>query len=248
MRKNRTPGSVQGVSSNRRHYCDATKNNIMNYIKIIILCLSVTILTSCRHTVKQNKTVPIFVTRPPAPEVVKEPYSVQYNYSSTPFSEIDSISDSKPRIILIKKEKERYHGRTEKDTFIIYDYFLFDSLKQDTFYIYSNKFKIDNGITSPTGKYIACLIRISMVDEPGLWGDREPPKRPYEHLVIIDAINGKIIRRLKPPSDSFMDIDKWLSKSRVIFFTSDGFAVGGHFLFDAFRDSLQEIPEDYKYN
>jgi hypothetical protein len=45
-----------------------------------------------------------------------------------------------------------------------------------------------------------------------------------------------------------MDIDKWLSKSRVIFFTSDGFAVGGHFLFDAFRDSLQEIPEDYKYN
>jgi hypothetical protein len=147
-----------------------------------------------------------------------------------PLPEVDSTLDINPRIYLIKGQ----------DGFV-----LFDSVGLDTFHLSFKRQRIDVGLKSPTGKYIACLVRVSLVDEPGIWGDKPAPKRAYHNLVVVNTVSARIVRRMKPPCDSFMNFDKWVSKSRLLFHTSDGFAVGCYFVFDAFRDSLQRVPDEY---
>jgi hypothetical protein len=48
-----------------------------------------------------------------------------------------------------------------------------------------------------------------------------------------------------PPTDIYMILDKWISKSRLLFDVTDDFAMEGSYVFDAFRDSLQLVKYDY---
>jgi hypothetical protein len=145
--------------------------------------------------------------------------------------DIDTIYNAKPRLHIIKDKR---------------CYYLFDSIRSDTFNIGK---RINKVFISPTGKYIACLVHIDSVDKPGLWDDNKPiPKISHEHLIVVNAIIPKIIREITVPINEtdFIGIERrknWISKSRLFFHTSDGFAVGFYFVYDAFRDSLQESYE-----
>jgi hypothetical protein len=124
-------------------------------------------------------------------------------------------------------------------------YILFDSVRNDTFNLYKKPKRINKALLSPTRKYIACLVHIATVDEPGIWENKPVPKRSYEHLVIVNAISPRVIREMKEPSDCFISIGNWISKSRILVSTDDGFAVGGCYVYDAFLDSLQEVSESF---
>jgi hypothetical protein len=153
-----------------------------------------------------------------------------YEMESIPpiLPEIDTIDNAQPRLHIVKGQG---------------CYFLFDSIRSDTFNIGK---RINKLFISPTGKYIACLVHIDSVNKPGLWdGYKTIPKISHEHLIIVNAINPKIIREIAVPINEtdFIGFEKrnnWISKSRLLFHTSDGFAVAFYFVYDAFRDSLQE--------
>jgi len=137
-----------------------------------------------------------------------------------PLPESDSKHDSNPRIKLMK-----YHGQ----------YFLFDSVQLDTFHLSYKRHGIDDGLTSPTGKYIAC----------GFLGEPSGDKISVRRLIVLNANSGRIIHSMGPPTASYIILDKWISKSRLLFETVDDFVMDGSFVFDSFRDSLQQVKYNY---
>ena len=160
--------------------------------------------------------------------IIKQIFSAKPN--PIPLPEADSVFDTKPCIYLFKNKDE---------------FFLFDSIGLDTFRLTSNPQRIGVGLQSPTGKYIACLVQVLLVESPGEWGDKVAPLRPLYDLVIVNSVSSKIIRRMDLPSGDDMNLDKWVSKSRLLFHTAAEYAVESFYVYDAFRDSLQKVPEEY---
>ena len=108
--------------------------------------------------------------------------------------------------------------------------------------------KIDSFLVSPTGKYAVCLHQVSWVKSPGIFEkDEDPGKEPIYSLLVVRTVDGTIIRDVKRPLDLFFDFNRWISNSRLLCVTSDGFAVGSYFVYDAFRDSLQRVPLDFAH-
>lgn len=106
--------------------------------------------------------------------------------------------------------------------------------------------KIDSYLVSPTRRYVVCAHRISWVPSPGIFEREEDrSEEPVHSLLVVRTVDGKSIRDIPPPLDLFFDFDRWISNSRLLCVTSDGFAVGSVFVYDAVRDSLQRVPYDF---
>jgi hypothetical protein len=189
------------------------------------LFLSVLLMLGCSQKHKETNSIN---NSQSSDTISTESSEEEPNY--TPLPEIDFTKDSKSRIYLI-------NGR---DGFVLYD-----SVGLDTFRLSSERQRIDVVLQSPTGKYIACLVRVSLVNEPGVWGDTPAPQRGYYDLVVVNTKSIHIVRRMEPPCADFIELDRWMSKSRLLFHTSDGFSVAGTFVFDAYRDSLQRVDDEY---
>ncbi|MGA3286874.1 MAG: hypothetical protein ABSD46_05585 [Bacteroidota bacterium] len=102
---------------------------------------------------------------------------------------------------------------------------------------------IDTLFVSPNCKYVACMQILEWVNEPGEYDDSEKvPQRPVYQIVFINLVSRSIIREI-PPEDPlpFWVFEKWISNSRALISTTEGFSVGRVYVYDAFRDSLQYI-------
>jgi hypothetical protein len=124
--------------------------------------------------------------------------------------------------------------------------FLVDSTSGATQQLTNTDGSIEEVSGSPNGRYVACMKIVDYVDSPGEYEPGEKvPKEAIHHLLVMSLPSGTIIREIPPPEDMFILSDRWISNSRVLFETADGFAVGGFFVYDAFRDSLQKVPYGY---
>jgi hypothetical protein len=122
-----------------------------------------------------------------------------------------------------------------------------DTLSNDETQITFTRGKIHKFYCSPSTKYVACLHEVAITKEPGIFEHNKAPDRSIYSIMVIRLADGKLIREFdSPPNfDQFLEFGRWLSKSRLFCYTSDGFAIGTGFLYDAFRDSLQQVREDY---
>ena len=106
--------------------------------------------------------------------------------------------------------------------------------------------KIDELHRSPDGRYIAYLKIVEFVESPGLWEEgEEVPKEPVHHLVIQNLESQEILREIPPPRDIFIHLDKWLTKHRVLFVTTNGYAVNDFYMYNVSKDSLHTVPYGY---
>ena len=138
--------------------------------------------------------------------------------SVDPLPEADTTHDQPFRLLPIKPQDS--HD-------------LIDSLRIRRYHFPYERQKIDDALVSPTGKYIAC----------GFWGEKSGNKVSFRHLIVIEAGSGKVVRSTDSPSDCCIIMHKWISKSRLLFTTNDGFFVGLSYVYDAFRDSLQIVSD-----
>lgn len=105
--------------------------------------------------------------------------------------------------------------------------------------------KIDALFISPSGKYVAGQRRVRMVQEPVLEPDENTPNTPVYEIMVFNIPSGKCIRQFPAPTDEFTFFDHWISTSRFVFYSADGFAVSGYYAYDAFRDSIQTVRYGY---
>jgi hypothetical protein len=180
---------------------------------IILLAL---FLSSCRA--KHEEINSNQAGRPSNATISK--VSTKEEQDRNPLPESDYTHESKPHIYLMKIHDQ---------------YILYDSVQLDTFHLSYKHHRIDVGLTSPTGKYIAC----------GFLGEPSGDKISIRRLIILNAYSSRIIHSMGPPTDIYMILDKWISKSRLLFDVTDDFAMEGSYVFDAFRDSLQLVKYDY---
>lgn len=102
---------------------------------------------------------------------------------------------------------------------------------------------VDTFFVSPTKKYVLCQHITGSVKSPGIFEEGEDPgEEPVYSLMTIRTSDKKILRDFDAPLDLFLYFERWLSESQFLCSTSDGFAVGFFFVYDAYRDSLQRVP------
>jgi hypothetical protein len=118
---------------------------------------------------------------------------------------------------------------------------LLDSMGKPAIQLTFSGGNIDTLFVSPNGKYLACMQIVEWVDEPGEYDEFEtPPKRPVYQVVFLNLTSHSTIRVLPPePLYEFWEFERWISNSRALISTSEGFSVGDVYVYDAFRDSLQ---------
>jgi hypothetical protein len=121
--------------------------------------------------------------------------------------------------------------------------FLQDSATGSKFQLTRTGGNIDTLFVSPNGKYAACMQIVDWTDEPGEYEESEtPPKRPIHQVVFLNLISHSTIRVLPPDTVYvFWVFVRWISNSQALIYPSDSFAVDYAYVFDAFRDSLQEV-------
>jgi len=106
--------------------------------------------------------------------------------------------------------------------------------------------QIDQFFISDTRKYVVCLRRVDLIDSPGIYAEgEEPPKEPIHDVLVLNLLSKKSIRQFAVPQDVFVSFDRWISKSRFVFWCNDGFAANATYVYDAYRDSLQEVYYGY---
>ncbi len=120
-----------------------------------------------------------------------------------------------------------------------------DPILHDTLQLSHTKGHIDSFFLSPTHKYLACLRRI-----PG----GEYPEYPWHELLVYEIPSYKFIRRLNSsefklsPFVGSVGIWHWVSSSRLLFTSMSDLDVAGYYVYDAFRDSVQEVSNHYLRN
>lgn len=186
---------------------------------IVLLALSFSLL-ACQKKVTQQAQPPSLDSSSTQSPTQPEPYRAEQ-----PLPEADTISNAvlPLRVFLDKGEL-----------------MLFDSLTQQTHQLTLTDQSIDEFLVSPTSDYVVCLKRIGMIPDPELEANENAREVPVHVVLVLETSTLKIIREFNPPDD-FVDVTKWVSKSRFHLWTSDGFAVGESFVYDAFRDSLQQL-------
>jgi len=120
--------------------------------------------------------------------------------------------------------------------------FVLDSLTSKTEQLTFTRGKIDTFFLSPTRKYLVCLKLVGTAKEPGLWtSEDKAPDVPAYNIVVIEILKRRLVREIEPRTFD-LTFTKWISTSRFHFTEGDGFAVGEFYVYDAFRDTLQELP------
>ena len=145
-------------------------------------------------------------------------------------SEIDTGYNTKYPIGIFKSKGEifRIDSNTSQITKI-----LFAEGKIDTFFL------------SPGGKFTAFIIVCATGKEPGLWKPEEAPEADIYSIVVVNNLDNSIIREINT-SQWNIAFDKWISNSRFLYTTNDGFAVSDFYIYDAIRDILQRLPYGQK--
>ena len=106
--------------------------------------------------------------------------------------------------------------------------------------------QIDTFFVSPSRKYAACLRRVGLIDSPGLYEEGEViPKDPVHEVLVLNLVTKQIIRQFAEPEDIFIHIDRWISKSRLVFWCTNGLAANATYVYDAYRDSIQKVQYGY---
>jgi hypothetical protein len=80
---------------------------------------------------------------------------------------------------------------------------------------------------------------VGSAEEPGLWDTTETaPQRAICSIVIMDL---QTQRTLKQTDSDWVYINRWLPQDRFLYHTSDGYAVGDSYIYDAHSRSILNI-------
>ena len=102
---------------------------------------------------------------------------------------------------------------------------------------------------SPNRKYLACT-KFCGIDT--IWADSEDPN--YQHFSTDSVYNLVFLNCLKRTAKeigsdlktfNFVSWYKWISKSRGLFRVNDQLTVGGCYVYDAYRDTCQNVNYGY---
>ena len=117
--------------------------------------------------------------------------------------------------------------------------FLYDSSLSKEFQITKVNGAIDTFYLSPNRKYVACRKKMEYVDDRWWYG-----------VFFINNQDRKLIKGFEAPTSGFLFFKSWISNSRCILTTSDGFAVSEYYVYDAYRDTVQRVNYGYpiEYN
>jgi hypothetical protein len=210
------------------------RNN--SYIKSlsIAICL-VCIFLSCNRQKPDsgydgsNNKIPIPVstiidsTAFPQKSILRDENAISVSHS---LRELDTDSISKYQISIFRSKEEIFRI----DSFT-------SQIKQISF----TNGKIDTFFLSPNRKYVACIKIVVIGKEPGLWEGEEAPNAARYGILVINTLDNSVVREIRT-SQWNLCIDKWISNSRLLYTTDDGFAVSDFYIYDALRDTLQRLP------
>jgi hypothetical protein len=106
---------------------------------------------------------------------------------------------------------------------------------------------IDNLILSPHRRYVAIQWITQWVGMDGEWDDStKAPQEPIHNVSIYDCESGRMVRNIDLRHETFLGMDKWYSNSRIVLGSASDFELIGYYLYDAYRDSLQAMPQDFR--
>jgi len=101
--------------------------------------------------------------------------------------------------------------------------------------------KVNDFLFSPTLQYLAYSAIVGSAEEPGLWDSTETaPQRAICSIVIFDLATNK---KLKQTDSEWVYITRWLPQDRLLYYTSDGYAVSGYYAYDARKNSMLTMPD-----
>lgn len=204
----------------------------------IMLCLAAEFLVSCNlqkprasdgnliDTAATIKSTPDTMTRKPIPDSAISNVPL-LRTEVIPLAEADTIPSPPVSVHPTLNNRE---------------VFLVDSVTGTMEQLTFTQGNVDEVSISPNGKYLAYIKVVDYVDSPGEYQEGQTvPEDAVHAIVVVNLASGKTTREIPAPEDIFISFDRWISDSRFLFETGDGFAVGGFYVYDAFRDSLQKV-------
>ena len=122
-----------------------------------------------------------------------------------------------------------------------------DSTSNKDSLIVKDSLGINEIVISPHRRYVAVQWIRQWIGMSGVWADSEEvPQEEINTVSIYDCESGRLIRDLDLGIETFFGTHKWYSNSRIILGAASDFELIGFYLYDAYRDSLQEMPQDFR--
>jgi hypothetical protein len=122
-----------------------------------------------------------------------------------------------------------------------------DSTSNKDSLIVKDSLGINEIVISPHRRYVAVQWIRQLIGISGVWADStEAPQQEIHTVSIYDCESGRLIRDIDLGLETFFGTHKWYSNSRIILGAASEFELIGFYLYDAYRDSLQEMPQDFR--
>lgn len=104
--------------------------------------------------------------------------------------------------------------------------------------------KVDGFLLSPGKQYVAYSINVGTYEIVPLEGEGE--NRPVHNIGIFDLDQNKLLKVIKPPSESepFLYTNSWISEEELILTEADGFATGLRYVYSAGDNELRTAEID----
>ena len=123
---------------------------------------------------------------------------------------------------------------------------LYNSVTGTSQQLSNTRGEIENVYASPNGKYAVYTTVVRYIDpQVGYIEGEKQPKQAIRHLIVMNIESGRTIREISPDGNESVCFDKWISASRLTFYTWNEDRAGESYVYDSFRDSLQKAP--YRY-
>ncbi len=107
--------------------------------------------------------------------------------------------------------------------------------------------KVEGFLFSPTLRCLAYSKIIKYVDAPGLYEEGEEPGRVnLSSIVIVDLGTKKQLREIRP-KDDWLELSKWMSGTRLLFYESSGFDVSDYYEFDTHKNIQKKLDYEKGY-
>lgn len=109
--------------------------------------------------------------------------------------------------------------------------------------------KVEGFLFSPDFRYLAYAKIVEEADEPGLWDDTTNiPKKNICSIVILNLRDNRIVREIMGRNFYWIYMERWMHDMRLMYHSSDGFAVSGEYIYDPETDSVQELDVNVQHD
>jgi hypothetical protein len=108
----------------------------------------------------------------------------------------------------------------------------------------SSRGSIQSILSSPSAKYLACERASWVVKRKDESGEIHTEGEGW-HVIVLQVCERRVIREIDIPTPGCIKPNRWISDSRLLLFSGDELDVYGEYVYDAFRDSLQEVSFDF---